>query len=247
LTRFQEHFRQYKIVVYHGLSCDDIMFQGRVDSSERLNLLYDDVERHYHVIVNLTAAMAQKYVCKGCNKACTSDVTHVSDQTCSDCATCPPCAFVEVQIPCDDCHRHVRSPRSFAIHKQMTSTQKSVCERKRRCENCGGWQVTSAKHECYKRFCGNCKENKDIRHLCYMKPLKDTLPARSDKVRTYSMILRRLRIQSTWTSLNYTYLISSARSSSAHDARTRKTETARYAVGGSTYSGKIPWGNCSYT
>ena len=147
MTRFQEHFRQYKIVVYHGLSCDDIMFQGRVDTSERLNLLYDDVERHYHVIVNLTAAMAQKYVCKGCNKACTSDVTHVCDQTCSDCAACPPCAVAEVQIPCDDCHRHFRSPTCFANHKQNTSTQKSVCQRKRRCKKCGGWQVTYAKHE----------------------------------------------------------------------------------------------------
>jgi hypothetical protein len=77
LTRFQEHFRQYKIVVYHGSSCDDIMFEGRVDSSKRLNLLYDHVESHYHVIVNLTAAMAKKYVCKGCNKACRSDVTHM--------------------------------------------------------------------------------------------------------------------------------------------------------------------------
>jgi len=69
LVRFQEYFRQYKIVVYHGLSYDDIMFEGRVDSSKRLNILYDDVECHYHVIVNLTAAMAKKYVCKGCNKA----------------------------------------------------------------------------------------------------------------------------------------------------------------------------------
>jgi len=42
--------------------------------------------------------------------------------------------------------------------------------------------VTSAKHECYKRFCSNCKENKDIAHLCYMRPLKDTLPTASDKV-----------------------------------------------------------------
>jgi len=183
LTRFQEHFRRYKIVVYHGLSCDDIMFQGRVDSSKRLNLLYDDVERHYQVIVNLTAAMAKTYVCKGWNKACTSDVTHVCDQTCSDCAAYPPCAVAEVRIPCDDCHRHFRSPTCFANHKQSTSTQKSVCERKRRCEKCGGWQVaTSAKHECFKRFCSKCKENKDIGHLCYMRPLKDTLPAASDKV-----------------------------------------------------------------
>jgi len=44
ITRFQEHFRQYKVVVYHGLSCDDIMFERQIDSSKRLNLLYDDVE-----------------------------------------------------------------------------------------------------------------------------------------------------------------------------------------------------------
>ena len=52
-------------MVYHGLSCDDIMFEGQVDSSKRLNILYDDVECHYYVIVKLTAAMAKKYVCKG--------------------------------------------------------------------------------------------------------------------------------------------------------------------------------------
>jgi len=38
LVRFQEHFREYKIVVYHGLSCEDIMFEGQVDSSMRINL-----------------------------------------------------------------------------------------------------------------------------------------------------------------------------------------------------------------
>ena len=181
LMRFQEHFRQYKIVVYHGLSCDDIMFEGQVVSSKRLNILYDDVKWHYYVTVKLTAAMAKKYVCKVCNKACTSDVTHVCDQTCSDCMACPPCAFAEVRIPCDDRHRHFRNPTCFANHKQCTSTKNSVCERKGCCEKCGG-QVTYAKHEYYKRFCGNCKENKDIGHLCYMRPLKDTLPPASDKV-----------------------------------------------------------------
>ena len=37
------------------------MFEGQVDPSKHLNLLYDDVERHYHVITNLTGAMAKKY------------------------------------------------------------------------------------------------------------------------------------------------------------------------------------------
>jgi len=165
LMRFQEHFRQNKIIVYHGLSCNDIMFEGQVDTSRRLNILYDDVECHYYVTVKLTASMAKKYVCKGCNKACTSDVTNVCVQTCSACMSCPPCAFAEVRIPCGDCHRRFRNTTFSANHKQCTSTQKSVCERKWCYEKCGG-QATSAKHECYKRFCDNCKENKDNGHLC---------------------------------------------------------------------------------
>ena len=35
LERFLEHFRQYKIVVYTGLFCDEIMFEGRVETTER--------------------------------------------------------------------------------------------------------------------------------------------------------------------------------------------------------------------
>jgi len=85
LNRFQEHFRDYKIVVYQGLGCDDIMYEGQVDSSKHLNLLYDDVERHYHVKTNLTGAMAKKYVFNACHKSCRRDITHVCDQTCSDC------------------------------------------------------------------------------------------------------------------------------------------------------------------
>ena len=52
LERFEDHFRQYKIVVYTGLNCDEIMFEGSVDTPERLNLLYDEVTRHYHVMGN---------------------------------------------------------------------------------------------------------------------------------------------------------------------------------------------------
>ena len=87
LERFQDHFRHYKIVVYTGLNCDDIMFEGRVDAVERLNLLYDEVTQHYHVIGKLTAAMAKRYVCKACGKGCRSDETYTFDQTCSSCMT----------------------------------------------------------------------------------------------------------------------------------------------------------------
>jgi len=107
------------------------MFEEEVDSLKRLNILYDEVEQHYHVIANLTGAMAKKYVCKGCSKACKRDVAQVCDQTCSDSMVSQTCAFADVRIPCEDCHRHFRNAACFANNKLRTSNGKSVCERGR--------------------------------------------------------------------------------------------------------------------
>jgi hypothetical protein len=46
LVKFQDHSGQYKIVDYTGLNCDSIMFEGQVETSGRINLLYDDTTRH---------------------------------------------------------------------------------------------------------------------------------------------------------------------------------------------------------
>jgi hypothetical protein len=81
IERFQEHFGEYKIVVYEGLNCDDIMYEGRVESPTRINLLYDEVTRHHHVIGSLTGAMAKRFVCKGCGKGGNSYTEHRCDQT----------------------------------------------------------------------------------------------------------------------------------------------------------------------
>jgi len=99
LVRLQEHFREYMIVVYHGLNCDYIIFEGQVDSPKRLYIQYDNVERNYHVIANLTAAMAVKCVCKRYHKSCKSDITHVCDQTCSDCMACPRASSLTFESP----------------------------------------------------------------------------------------------------------------------------------------------------
>ena len=114
LIKFQDHFREYKITVYQGLACEDIMFEGQLDSPKRINLLYDDVDPHSHVIVNITGAMAKKYVCNASSKSCASEATHRCDQTCSDCMARPPCAFYAVRIPCTQCNRHFRSQTCFA-------------------------------------------------------------------------------------------------------------------------------------
>jgi hypothetical protein len=110
IERLQDHFQEYKIMVYEGLNYDNIIFEGRVDSPTRINLLYDEVTRHYHVIGSQTDAMAKQFVCKGCGKNCRRDSTHTRYQTCSDCMASPPCWVSGVQIPCTDCNRHFRGP-----------------------------------------------------------------------------------------------------------------------------------------
>ena len=50
LMRFQEHFKEHRIVVYGGLDCGDITFDGQVEFEKRINLVYDAVNRHFHVM-----------------------------------------------------------------------------------------------------------------------------------------------------------------------------------------------------
>ena len=120
LTRFQEHFHEYKIVVYSGLNCDSIMYQGHVESGKRINLLFDEVTRHYHVIGNLIGAMAKRYVCEGCNKGCRYGASHTCEQTCSDYMVSPPFKYAGPRIPSKLCNRHFRSQTCFDNHKKKT-------------------------------------------------------------------------------------------------------------------------------
>ena len=180
LIQFHSHFAEYRIVVFGGLDCEDIVFDGQIESEKRINLLYDEVNKHYHVIANLTGAMAKRYVCNGCNKGCTY-VTHKCQETCSDCMSSPPCVFSGVRIPCVSCNRTFRSQSCFDRHKIDKLRGKTVCERMRNCANCGHLlRLTRIKHEFFKPYCINCGQNRDIGHLCYMIPLKDELPASDD-------------------------------------------------------------------
>jgi len=218
------------------------MFEWQVETVKRINLIYDDVERHCIVIANFTASMARRYVCEACKCYRTSDVTHACDQNSSDHMTGPPCAFSHVLCPFAECNRHFRSRTCFANYKQCTSKEKSVYERKRFCATCR-WIVTHDNHECNKRLCDNCKQINEIGHLCYMRPLKDTLPTHVIRYCTHSTISKQPKILGTLTLLSCTYPNSSACNSCVRDAKARKTEqTACFAAGGSTPSGKLPWG-----
>jgi len=130
LQAFQRHLSQYRIVVYSGLRCDSIMFDGQVATPQRINLLYDD--DHYHVITNLTAAMAKRYVCPACNKGCERGVLHRCDAPYDACSAIPPCIQNNARFPCDECNRNFRNTACFENHKRLKISGKTVCEVKRR-------------------------------------------------------------------------------------------------------------------
>jgi len=98
----------------------------------------------------------------------------------SDCMMIPPCAFEDIRIPCEEFNRHFRSHKCFDNHKKCTPKKRTVCDSKRCCGTCGEL-VTRENHECNKRFCQNYNQKKEAGHLCFMRPLKNVLPA-GDKV-----------------------------------------------------------------
>jgi len=174
--------------------CLDIMFKGHVDSPNRINLLYGDVERHYHVIVNITGVMAKRFMCKACYKSCTIEATQRCDQTCSDFMVSPPCDFSKYRIPCAEYNRPFTCKAYLANNKQSTSNKKSICECKRCCATCGLLK-RSEKHVCSKWYCDTYKQNREVGHLCYKRPLKYVLPDDADKVLYVFIILRPHKIR----------------------------------------------------
>jgi hypothetical protein len=128
-----------------------------VDSEKRLNLLYDDVTRHYHVIASLTGAMAKRYVCSGCAKGCENAETHKCAHTCSDCISVPPCSFSGTWIPCGECNKTFRSQECFAKHKTNLLRRKHIFQRRTVCATCGEVIPHKVKRDCRKKYCANCK------------------------------------------------------------------------------------------
>jgi hypothetical protein len=128
LEAFQQHFSQCRKVVYSGLRCDNIMFDGQIATPQRINLLYGG--QHYHVITNLTPAMAKRYVCPACNIGCERGAHHKCDASCDACSVTPPCIQDDARIPCDKCNGHFRKVAFFENHKRLKISGKT-CARPR--------------------------------------------------------------------------------------------------------------------
>ena len=162
------------------------MFEGHVDSLSHCTMMWKATIMWSRIWRSLWL----KSVFKAYNKVWANDVTHIFDQRCSDRMARPPCAFSDVRLPCCECNRHFMSRAFFDNHKQSTANRKFVCELKRCCTTCGVLSM-SDKNERNKRFFDMCKQNSEVGHLFYMRPLKNVFLTNFDKV-LYDFTFRRL-------------------------------------------------------
>jgi hypothetical protein len=108
LTKFQEHFHEYRIVVYSGLNCERIMYQGHFDSDKCINLLFDEVTQHYHFIAKLQGPWLNNVFVTAVTKN-VDMARNTLAKTSSGCMLSPPCISAGPRIPYDLCNRHFRN------------------------------------------------------------------------------------------------------------------------------------------
>ena len=103
-----------------------------------------------------------------------------------------------------------------------TSNKKSICERKRCCKTCGALQ-SGMTYDCSKRYCYTFKQIRATGHLCYMRSLKDVLPANACNILCifYDVETTSIKRIPTWT--KNMCLTSSACKRFARDVRNSKT------------------------
>lgn len=168
LQKFQEHLKQYKLVVYnYGSKGRDTIFKGN-NEGPSLNLLYH--EGHFNVITSLTAAFACVYFCEECHIPYNVKNKHRCGGTCICCQQSPSCPQA-LKVKCDDCKRSFRGHSCYDNHKKARSLGKStVCAEITRCETCYKVINGGRQHTCGEIYCKICNTHAIQDHLCYMQP-----------------------------------------------------------------------------
>ncbi|KAJ8969907.1 hypothetical protein NQ317_009132 [Molorchus minor] len=149
LQHFQQHLKQYKIVVYQfGNKGRDIIFKGST-TGPTLNLIYH--KGHYNVITSLTAAFCVKV-----------RVQHVNNRLHAPKKLKSLVLTVNVALE-DKCVMTI-----IKTHDRWGTVR--FVKKIRRCEQCHKTVQSSRQHTCEEIYCKICKSHVPSNHLCYIQP-----------------------------------------------------------------------------
>lgn len=94
---FHPHMPEYMKLVYSGLRYDSILLNDQIATLKRMKMLYDGY--HFHVLSNVTGAIAKRYVCFACNVGCERVEKHRCDELCDTRSAITPCIPNNDNIP----------------------------------------------------------------------------------------------------------------------------------------------------
>lgn len=171
LIQFQNHLKEYKLVVYsYGSKGRNIIFEGSTESNKRLNLLH--YKSHFNVITSLTAAFCSNYFCEKCYVPYDHKNEHRCGGSCQACQQASACE-IAIKIKCQDCLRFFRSQNCYENHKKDYSSGKfTVCEQIKLCSICLKTIKAKRAHACGEIYCKICNKHASEDHLCYIRPDK---------------------------------------------------------------------------
>ena len=179
IAKFQEHLKDYQIVVISADHGFQTIFRGPT-SSKTLGLL--KTGEHFHALTSLKGFFGRDYYCLECGKSHQTGGNkrkhNCQGTLCQSCFQhhCPNAASRQ-QLFCNDCGRSFKGPACFEAHRQKTPKGKpSVCCTVKKCQSCKK-QVSGKElkfHKCWNASCPSCKQYVDLKnHRCFIQVIKE--------------------------------------------------------------------------
>ena len=137
------------------------------------------VDSHFHAVVNPHAMFPKSKLCMDCFAVYgVKEKTHPCPSALKmSCFVCKrkECAYGETVI-CPACNMTCRNMACFESHKQPFSSSESLCDKRRKCNDCGKIvflkEQNFSDHICGHYKCIYCSEFVSTDHLCYLRRKK---------------------------------------------------------------------------
>ena len=161
--KFQAVLRpEYGIVVVSRDHYNRVIYNPEPGAAEKLILYH--VDNHFHGIRTLKGFYGRDAICPACLKSVRNLANHRCEFTCFYCTRVGSCAWMDAGVKCHACSITFPNPECLENHRV-------ICQRRRKCADCGAICDSRKNHKCRHRYCPRCHSYRHVDHDCYVQKL----------------------------------------------------------------------------